>query len=184
MEIFKQIPSHPNYEVSDLGNVRSTRRNKLLKPDTLNGAYKRVSLSSKGVVTRIFIHRLVADAFIPNPLKKPFVNHIDNDPTNNCVSNLEWVTHSENMLHCANQGRDTHSLAAQTCVANKRNAIINKIKAKVGDANFIAYNAVAGGKASVTLLCVTCQTQHTVRTDSSALKKENVECRACAYKSR
>jgi hypothetical protein len=61
-----------------------------LRKDTAKKAYK--------------VHRLVAAAFIPNPEMKKCVNHKDGCKSNNCETNLEWVTHSENMQHAANQG--------------------------------------------------------------------------------
>jgi hypothetical protein len=54
---------------------------------------------------RFFLHRLVAQAFIPNPENKPFINHIDSNPLNNHISNLEWVTGSENMQHALKNKR-------------------------------------------------------------------------------
>ena len=62
--------------------------------------YDRVSLEEKPYR----IHRLVAEAFIPNPLNLPEVNHKDGNKKNNCVENLEWVTHQENMAHAVKTG--------------------------------------------------------------------------------
>lgn len=98
------------YQVSDTGDVRSLdrvcggRRNRKLKGVVLkktktSTGYWKVELSKDGKVYRKKVHRLVASAFIDNPLNKPNVNHIDNDPLNNCVKNLEWCTQAENVLH-------------------------------------------------------------------------------------
>ena len=107
-EIFKTLPAKygPKYEVSNMGRLRTTtksavkyRTGSLAKyPHT---TYIKVGLSHKGKSFTTHMHRLVAEAFIPNPDNKPFVNHKDKDGTNNSVDNLEWVTHSENMLHSA-----------------------------------------------------------------------------------
>lgn len=105
MEIWKDVVGYEEYyEVSNLGNVRRTRKNKesnALKPLKRHHGYLAVQLYGKGGNKRgckIFsIHRLVAEAFIPNPNMLPEVNHKDEDKTNNSADNLEWVSHKENM---------------------------------------------------------------------------------------
>jgi hypothetical protein len=64
--------------------------------------YQIVDLYKNGKGERKKVHRLVAQAFIPNPQKKKTVNHKDGNPENNCVGNLEWATQKENNLHCIN----------------------------------------------------------------------------------
>lgn len=111
------------YEVSTHGRVRSLDRivedsfqgstrtrlfRGLLLRQHLAGpqrAYLTVSLSKGGHMTRVIVHRLVAQAFIPNPSNKPEVNHIDCDTMNNHVSNLEWATRRENIHHGMMHGR-------------------------------------------------------------------------------
>lgn len=66
--------------------------------------YYVVGISLNGFQEHKYIHRLVAETFIPNPENKPQVNHIDGDKTNNCVDNLEWVTASENTRHAHDIG--------------------------------------------------------------------------------
>ena len=75
-------------------------------PGEVDKGYLRVTMvDDHGMTKRIFVHRLVAMAFIPNPERKPYVNHIDNSGLNNCVDNLEWCTSQENTQHMIVQGR-------------------------------------------------------------------------------
>lgn len=103
-EIWKSICGFEGlYEVSSFGRVKSLgnsfkRKEKFLKSCS-NRGYLGVRLFKKGIKSRVLIHRLVAETFINNPKNKPFVNHRDLKKYNNAVSNLEWVTHRENMKH-------------------------------------------------------------------------------------
>ncbi len=113
MEQWKLIPeSEGRYSVSDLGRIRreaySYYANKrfmshpeeILKSPSV-GTYHRIQFTVNGKHHALLAHRLVAAAFIPNPENKPIVNHKDLDKSNNRASNLEWVTPSENIKHCA-----------------------------------------------------------------------------------
>ncbi len=106
-EIWKDIPGYEGrYQVSDLGNVRSVRLMRfgkvlMKKPEVHYSGYlyhKLWNLGHKGR-RKIFVHRLVASAFMPNPEDKEIVNHLDRNRKNNCLSNLEWATASENVRH-------------------------------------------------------------------------------------
>ena len=90
------------YEVSNKARVRSIKDNiyKLRSfPENARLGYCQASLSNNGTSKHHFLHRLVAQAFIPNPDNKPCINHIDGIRNNNDLSNLEWVTHQENTIH-------------------------------------------------------------------------------------
>lgn len=91
------------YEVSEFGDIKRIEKNKILKPQIVKGYY-RLELCKNAQRKQYTIHRLVALAFIPNPLNKEQVNHIDGNKLNNHVSNLEWVTAKENMNHAWNNG--------------------------------------------------------------------------------
>lgn len=103
MEEWKDIKGYDGlYQVSNLGRVKSlgndkSRKEKILKAETTKGGYLRVNLYKKMKGKHMLIHRMVADAFIPNPENKPYIDHIDGNPFNNSIDNLRWCTHKENM---------------------------------------------------------------------------------------
>ena len=110
MEVWKDVKGFESYyEVSNLGNVRRKKGTSHLKPKKLKhmfdkDGYRRVNLKIKQKSHTKIIHRLLAEAFIPNPKNKPQVNHKDGNKKNNDLSNLEWVTLSENRQHAYDTG--------------------------------------------------------------------------------
>lgn len=117
-EIWKPINGfESSHEVSDTGKVRTLdrvieHRNRgtrkytgiLLKQSISNKGYPYVDLQYDGRSVRYCVHRLVAEAFIPNPENKRTVNHINGDKSNNHVDNLEWNTYAENLNHARRTG--------------------------------------------------------------------------------
>ena len=98
MEIWKDIKGYEGkYQVSNLGNVKSLKRDKVMSPIVRRHGYFGVQLyDGKGKQKTYSIHRLVAQTFIDNPNNYAEVNHKDENKTNNCVDNLEWCTHKQN----------------------------------------------------------------------------------------
>ena len=105
MEEWKQIEDYDNYEISNLGNVRNKKTNKLLKPHITIGYYD-IILSKNNKIKHFKIHRLIAIAFIPNPNNFPIIDHIDKNRLNNSIDNLRWVSSSQNNY---NRNMKTHS---------------------------------------------------------------------------
>jgi hypothetical protein len=97
MEIFKKVEGF-DYEVSNLGSVKSLISGKILSPSK-SGNYYKVTLYKKGKRNCILLHRLVALTFIENVENKPCVNHKNGNKKDNNCENLEWCTASENMIH-------------------------------------------------------------------------------------
>ena len=91
MEIWKDIEDYEEYyQISNLGRIRNKKESRILKPSK-SGGYYHISLRY-GNKKEMLIHRLVAKAFIPNPLNLSYVNHKDENKLNNNVENLEWCT--------------------------------------------------------------------------------------------
>lgn len=113
MEIWKDIKDYEGmYQVSNLGNIKALDREvyslwnnrivkgKMRKPTYDKDNYLLISLSKEGKTRTFKVHRLVAEAFIPNPEEKPTVNHINGKKDDNRIENLEWATDKEQMKHC------------------------------------------------------------------------------------
>lgn len=96
------------YKISSKGRVKSYqgrhKKPKILKMSTTTTGYKKVELTKNKRKKSLKVHRLVAEAFLLNAENKPYVNHIDSNPLNNNVTNLEWCTQKENMIHSSIYG--------------------------------------------------------------------------------
>lgn len=92
------------YTVSDDGRVYSLRAGKYLKPVVMESKYLYVHLCNGKKTKSRRLHRVVAEAFIPNPNNLPQVNHIDGNKNNCSVRNLEWCSQEKNMKHAIEAG--------------------------------------------------------------------------------
>ena len=117
MEVWKTIQGFENYEVSNLGNIKSLSRprangknssfltkEKILKPQLDKDGYCLINIVGNNKMKTLKIHRLVAIEFLENKEKKPQVNHKNGIKSDNRLENLEWCTQSENMKHSLNTG--------------------------------------------------------------------------------
>lgn len=105
-EIWKVIDGFPDYEVSNLGKVISLRSGIILEHGISSTGYATVNLFIEETQFNKQVHRLVAEAFVPNPNpnNKKIVNHKNGIKLDNTNTNLEWVTHAENMKHAGELG--------------------------------------------------------------------------------
>lgn len=121
-EIWRDIPGFEGkYQISNLGNLKTVNS----MGERRECHFRKNPSGYLQMTTHLYLHRLVAKLFIPNPDNLPVVNHKDGDKTNNCVDNLEWVTQSENV-------RKAYETGQAKPTENQRQAIIktNHLKRK------------------------------------------------------
>lgn len=133
MEVWKDISHHDGYQVSNYGRVRSFKNNRyglcgtphILKTDINSNGYERVYL---GCNYHLFVHKLVANAFIPNPHGYPVVRHKDDNRQNNHADNLKWGTQADNIQDAIQRGRfvSNIAIAKEAALRKQRKRVIAK----------------------------------------------------------
>ena len=134
-EIWKPVVGWENlYEVSNLGNIRTLHYKKpyLMHPTVDQKGYMRISFVAPNTkkYKRYGVHRVVAEAFIPNPEKLPQINHKDEDKTNNHIDNLEWCTGKYN----CNYGKHNDKIRASRVgmkLSNSHIANLRKVRTEI-----------------------------------------------------
>lgn len=130
-EVWKDVEGYEGlYQVSNKGNVKSlnyhkTKKEKVLKHFIGIDGYLRVSLCKNKTIKRFLVHRLVSNAFLPNPHNFPCVNHKDENKQNNVVSNLEWCTHKYNTNYGTSIARRAKSISKQVYQYSKDGVLIS-----------------------------------------------------------
>ena len=95
-ELFKPIDDYDNYSISNFGNVKNNKTNRIMKQCNDSEGYKKINLKKDGKWKIFSVHRLVGNAFLENPDNKPMIDHIDENKSNNNVKNLRWATRNDN----------------------------------------------------------------------------------------
>jgi hypothetical protein len=143
LEVFKPVMGYKNYyEISNKGTIKSLPRRgrvglriyggSIMKPELEKDGYHKVMLqTTTHGRKRFFVHRLVAEAFLPNVKKLSSVNHKDGNKTNNCVENLEWISVRDNNRHAFSTGLNKYNNALPVLRGAKHNM------AKLADSDVI-----------------------------------------------
>ena len=110
--MYLPIDDYSNYEVSNYGQVKNRKTGRILKPGIDGNGYQFVNLCNEGKVKKLKVHRLVLIAFegFSNDVNQKFVDHIDNNPLNNCLFNLRWASHQQNNFNASMSKRNTSTV--------------------------------------------------------------------------
>ena len=131
VETFVKVDGFENYEVSNLGKVRNIKSGIMLKPWITKDGYLRHCLYKHNKRKNLLLHRIIATAFIDNPGKKPQVNHIDENKLNNDLSNLEWCSVRENIIHGTRTKRVAEKLSQKVIQLDLNDNILNVFKSMI-----------------------------------------------------
>lgn len=141
MEQWRKVEGYNGrYLVSTDGRVKSSKSGRILTQGITHRGYMKVHLCDSDKERNVFVHRLVAEAFIPNPENKPQVNHIDGNKLNNNVENLEWSTPLENVRHSWKNGLRDGNVQWYESKKKRVIAISND------GSNVIRFNSIAEAK--------------------------------------
>ena len=162
-EVFNKLPNEKwiefqeNYFVSSFARIFRVEH---IKKNRVNSKFLLPSDDGKGYFeirfngSRYFLHRLVAKCFIKNTQNKPFINHIDSNPKNNCVDNLEWCTPQENITHSAKKGRQGQKLTEKDVIEIRISNEKHKVLADRYNVFISTISKVKRGETWSHLLCV------------------------------
>ncbi len=131
---------HPNYAITEQGEVYNNKTKRYLKHSTSNTGYLTVYVDGKNRL----LHRLLAETFIPNPDNLPCVNHKDGNKLNNDLSNLEWCTYSHNNKHAYKTGLKNYAFTGGENSANHK---LTESEVKFIRENYKKNDAIYGGRA-------------------------------------
>ncbi len=189
------VIGYENYMVNEKGEFFTKPRqgsfSKITKMKTWfdKNGYERISFRNNGKRKFFLAHRIIAEAFIPNPKNKSQINHIDSNPSNNSINNLEWCTPKENIKHSEKYGKNTKEVKKKR---QKKSSLSKGLKAKIrfnmmvgstfGDWKVLGNFEKFGNTRKVDLLCRRCNIIHRLNVDSPLTQNESKRCRKCYYK--
>ena len=124
-ETFVKIEGFEKYEVSNLGKIRNIKSGRIIKPQLDKDGYLTHCLYGHDKRKFLFLHRIIATAFIDNPEGKPCVNHIDENKLNNDLSNLEWCSVRENLIHGTRTKRASEKLSQKVIQLDLNDNVLN-----------------------------------------------------------
>ena len=104
-ERWKRVRDFPEYWISNKGRLYSDRSDSFISGTPLKSGHVDISFTYRNTRFHRYLHRLVAEAFIPNPYNLPLIRHLDDNPLNNEVDNLAWGTQYDNVQDCIQAGR-------------------------------------------------------------------------------